>query len=92
MEAPLDMAAIASMSDEQLASEIIALIDPAITSGIDELGPGSLLVEDIGIDSLGSFELIMDVEDRFGIKIDSTQALNFRTIDDIVTWVRLNSR
>ena len=92
MEAPLDMAVIASMSDEQLASEVIALIDQALTDGINELGPSSYLVEDIGIDSLGSYELIMDVEDRFGIKIDPTQALNFKTIDDIVTWVRWNSR
>ncbi len=51
-------------------------IDPAI------IKPESTLAE-IGLDSLDTFDIIFDAEDRFNIKIPNDQ-VNVETINDVV--------
>jgi acyl carrier protein len=36
-----------------------------------ELSPDTLLVEELGLDSMSVLELLMDLEERLGIEIDS---------------------
>lgn len=38
---------------------------------------------DIGLDSLDTFDIIFDAEDRFGIKVDNNQ-VNVSNIQDVV--------
>jgi acyl carrier protein len=43
--------------------------------------------EELGIDSLDLVELVMSMEDEYGIEIDDDAAMNFVTIGDVVTYV-----
>lgn len=45
------------------------------------------LQDDLGADSLDSVELIMSLEEEFGIEIDPSQAENLKTVDEIVSFV-----
>ena len=51
--------------------------DPAIIT------PGALLMEDIGIDSLGFYEILIEADTCFGIRIQEEQLLQFKTVGDI---------
>ncbi len=42
---------------------------------------------DLGIDSLGHIELLMDVEDAFDICVADEDAQQWRTVGDAVTWI-----
>ena len=45
------------------------------------------LKEDLELDSLDSVELIMSVEEEFGIEIPDEDVMNFKTVNDIVTYI-----
>lgn len=43
--------------------------------------------EDLGADSLDIVEMIMDVEENFGVKIPDEDAVQMSTIGDIVKYI-----
>ena len=51
--------------------------DPAVIT------PDARLMEDIGIDSLGFYEILIEADTCFGIRIREEQLLQFKTVGDI---------
>lgn len=47
----------------------------------------SRLVEDLGADSLDNVELLMAFEEEFGIRIPDSQAMEMKTVKDIVDLI-----
>lgn len=47
----------------------------------------SRFVEDLGADSLDTVELVMAVEDEFGIEIDDDFAETIQTMQDIINYL-----
>jgi len=45
-------------------------------------------IEDLGADSLDIVELVMSIEEAFGIDIPDEEAENIRTVADAVNFVR----
>lgn len=45
------------------------------------------LKEDLGADSLDAVEIVMDIEDEFGIQIDDEKAESITTIGDLVQYI-----
>ena len=46
--------------------------------------------EDLGADSLDLFELVMALEDEYGIEIPDEEAENFKCIGDICSFIEDN--
>ena len=51
--------------------------DPAVITA------NARLMEDIGIDSLGFYEILIEADTCFGIRIQEEQLLQFKTVGDI---------
>ena len=51
--------------------------DPAVIT------PDARLMEDVGIDSLGFYEILIEADTSFGIRIKEEDLLRFRTVGDI---------
>jgi acyl carrier protein len=49
--------------------------------------PGSLLLEELALDSLDLVAVILDVQDRFQVEIDPDEIPNLRSVDDLLTSV-----
>ncbi|MDR2108628.1 MAG: acyl carrier protein [Coriobacteriales bacterium] len=47
----------------------------------------ALLQDDLGADSLDAVELIMAIEDEFGLEIDSEQTEKIKTVGDLMTLI-----
>ncbi len=45
------------------------------------------LAEDLGADSLDAVEVIMNIEDRYGVKIDDEAAKSLKTVKDLVDYI-----
>ncbi len=50
--------------------------------------PDSLLVEDLGADSLDAIDIVMSVEDEFGIEVPDEI---IESVSDIITFVENNA-
>lgn len=45
-------------------------------------------IEDLGADSLDIVELVMAMEEAFGVDIPDEEAENIRTVDDAVSFIK----
>lgn len=49
------------------------------------------IIKDLSADSLDAVEIIMAIEDEFGIEIDDEDAENIQTVADLVHYVEENN-
>ena len=49
--------------------------------------PESLLVEDLGLDSLDIVGAVMKLEDRFGVEIDVDDVPTFQSVADLLVYL-----
>ncbi|MDO4246634.1 acyl carrier protein [Deinococcus sp. VB343] len=56
----------------------------------DKVTPEARFVEDLGADSLETVELIMGLEDKFGVTIPDEAAETIRTVQAAVDYVEAN--
>ena len=57
--------------------------------GVDraEVTPEAVFVDDLGADSLDLVELIMAMEEEFGMEIADEEAEKLRTVQDVISFV-----
>ena len=53
----------------------------------DKVVPEACFVEDLGAESLETVELIMGLEDKFGVTISDEDAENIRTVQAAVDYI-----
>ncbi len=57
---------------------------------VSEITRGTSLMKDLEADSLDAVEIVMGIEDEFGIEIPDDEAEKFKNIGDIVDYVESN--
>lgn len=59
------------------------------TTNVDanKVVPTASLKDDLGIDSLDSVELVLELENEFNVTIEDSEVQNLVTVQDIVTLV-----
>lgn len=72
------------MSVEEKVKEIVA---EQLGVSVEQVKPESKFVEDLGADSLDLTELIMAMEDEFGVEIDDEKAQEIKTVQDAINFI-----
>ena len=57
----------------------------------DKVTMDSDIMEDFEADSLDVVDLVMSIEDEFGVEVPDDQIENFRTVGDVVRYIEENS-
>ena len=57
---------------------------------LDDITMDSSLIDDLEADSLDAVEIIMALEDEYGIEIPDEEAENFKSIGDICNYIEDN--
>ncbi len=74
-------------NDTNLFETIQAVIAEQLEIDASQVTPEAKLVKDLGVDSLDVVELIMALEERFGIEISDEQAEKIVNVGDVMRYI-----
>ncbi|GHR12861.1 acyl carrier protein [Helicobacter pylori] len=73
-----------------LFEDIQAVIAEQLNVDVAQVAPEAEFVKDLGADSLDVVELIMALEEKFGIEIPDEQAEKIVNVGDVVKYIEDN--
>jgi acyl carrier protein len=70
-----------------MLEQIVDIISKQLRKETEEITPEMSIMEDLGADSLDIVELLMALEEEFGITVPDEDVPNLKTVRDIVEYV-----
>ena len=58
----------------------------------DKVTPDASFIDDLGADSLDTVEIIMAIEEAFGIEIPESEQEKIRTVGDAISYIEKNAK
>jgi acyl carrier protein len=76
------------MSNSTIPQKLKKLVAEELNVNVKRITSGASLVDDLGADDLDLVELVMAVEEDFGIEIRDEEADGFKTVGDIADFLK----
>jgi len=77
------------MPVEQRVREIVA---EQLERDVNEVTNAASLIDDLGADSLDVVELVMKMEEEFGIEIPDEEAEKIKTVNDVIQYIKTHKK
>jgi len=68
--------------------KVIDIISQKLNLSKDQIKPEASFVDDLGADSLDLVELVMAMEEAFGMEVPDEEAEKLRTVKDVIEYVK----
>jgi len=81
-------ASVSLQNPEELQDRLTQILIQISGADPAQITPEARLIEDIGIDSLGFYEILIEADECLGIKIREEDLLKFQTVGDIQNHLR----
>ena len=78
------------MEQEEIFDKVKDVIVDQLNVEEDDVTEDAAFVDDLGADSLDIVELVMALEEQFGISIPDEQAEKIKTVGDAVSFIAEN--
>lgn len=75
------------MDTSNISGQVFALLASRCSKEISEIDPNSSITVDLGLDSVGAAELLMDVEEHFGIELPDAVLFDVRSVSDLINAI-----
>jgi acyl carrier protein len=75
------------MSDKPIDQRVKDIIVEQLGVKPDQVIPAAKFIEDLGADSLDTVELVMALEEEFGIEVPDDQAEKLQSVGDVIKYV-----
>ena len=75
------------MADKPIDQRVKDIIVEQLGMKPDQVTPEAKFIEDLGADSLDTVELIMALEEEFGIEVPDEQAEKLTTVGDVIKYI-----
>ena len=72
---------------EEVEAKVREIISEQLGVAADQVTPGASFIEDLGADSLDIVELVMALEEEYGMEISDEDAEKIRTVQDVVNYI-----
>ena len=73
-----------------MLEQIVEIISKQLKAEPEQIAPDTNIMEDLGADSLDVVELLMAIEETFGVSVPDEDIPGLRTVKDIVDYVEAN--
>ncbi len=78
---------MAGEGKKEMAEKVKQIISEQLGVDENEVTPSASFVDDLGADSLDQVELVMALEEAFGVEIPDEDAEKIRTVQDAVDYI-----
>jgi acyl carrier protein len=75
------------MADKTIEQRIKDIIIEQLGVTADQVNPEAKFIEDLGADSLDTVELVMALEEEFGLEIPDDEAEKLQSVGDVIKHV-----
>lgn len=75
-------------SEADILAGIAELVNEETGIPAEDVQPAKSFTEDLDIDSLTMTSVVVQAEDKFGIKIPDEDVVDLRTVQDVVTYIQ----
>ncbi|MDD5153404.1 MAG: acyl carrier protein [Desulfovibrionales bacterium] len=72
--------------------QVIEIIANQLSVAKEEVTPKASFVDDLGADSLDLVELVMAMEEKFGVDIADEDAEKMKTVQDAVNYIQAQQK
>ena len=79
------------MDREEILDKVKAVVVDQLNVEEDEVVEDASFIDDLGADSLGIVELVMALEEEFGVSIPDEDAESIKTVGDAVSYIQANA-
>jgi acyl carrier protein len=86
-ESPLDERMPEAMNREEVLNLVREHLAEELEVDAAAIDEGTRFKDDLDADSLDLYELVMELEDRYGVKVSEQQAAGIETVGDAVSFV-----
>lgn len=73
-----------------VSEKVIEMLASQLNISKDKVQLNAKLIEDLGADSLDMVEMLMLVEEEFGLSIPDEDAMNLKTVGHIINYIEAN--
>jgi acyl carrier protein len=78
---------MASLNDQEVVGKVKKMVASQLGKSEEEISLESAFIEDLGADSLDLVELVMAMEDEFGLEISDEDAERIVTVQDVINHI-----
>ena len=75
----------------EVYDKVVALLSEQLGIDKSRITPDSDIVKDLGADSLDVVQMLMSMEEEYGITVSEDDAANLKTVRDIVNILEKNN-
>jgi acyl carrier protein len=79
------------MENEEILEKVKVVVVDRLSADEELVTEDASFVDDLGADSLDIVELVMALEEEFGISIPDEEAENIKTVGDAVGYIKANA-
>ena len=73
-----------------MIEEIIQKLSEQLKIDENKINENTSVLDDLGADSLDIVELLMTLEDRYGVVVPDDEVTNLKTVKDIAEYIEAN--
>jgi len=78
------------MDKNSIQTKVIALLASQLSKEADKIRMTDRIIEDLGADSLDIVTMLMNLEDAYGITIPDDDAMQLKTVAELVKYLEKN--
>ena len=68
--------------------KLVTIMSDRLSVSPQEITPDTLFKDDLAVDSLDLYDLVMALEEEFGVEIPDEDAENIKTIGDALEYIK----